>query len=62
MLILARKLEEEIRIGDNITIKVLAIRSGQVKLGIDAPPELRVRRGEIIGQPPRQPETPATNG
>jgi len=47
MLILARKGEEEIRIGDNIVIKVLGIHNGQVKLGIDAPRDVRVVRGEL---------------
>jgi carbon storage regulator len=44
MLVLARKSNELIRIGDHITVKVISIRNGQVKLGIDAPRELRVTR------------------
>ncbi|HUI09971.1 MAG TPA: carbon storage regulator CsrA [Bacteroidota bacterium] len=47
MLILARKAEEEIRIGDNIVIRVLGIHNGQVKLGIEAPRDMRVVRGEL---------------
>lgn len=47
MLILTRKLEESIRIGDTITIKVLAVSDGQVKLGIDAPKDLKVHRSEV---------------
>ncbi|HTR99812.1 MAG TPA: carbon storage regulator CsrA [Bacteroidota bacterium] len=47
MLILARKAEEEIRIGDNVVIKVLGIHNGQVKLGIEAPRDMRVVRGEL---------------
>lgn len=44
MLVLARKSNELIHIGDNITVKVISIRNGQVKLGIDAPRDIRVTR------------------
>ena len=47
MLILTRKLGENIRIGDNIRIVVLDIKGGQVKLGIDAPSSVAVHREEI---------------
>lgn len=47
MLVLTRKLGENIRIGDSVKIKVLEVRSGQVKLGIEAPPEIAVHREEI---------------
>jgi carbon storage regulator len=47
MLILTRKLGENIRIGDTIRIVVLDIKGGQVKLGIDAPPSVAVHREEI---------------
>ncbi len=47
MLILTRKLGENIRIGDKIRIIVLDIKGGQVKLGIDAPPNVAVHREEI---------------
>jgi hypothetical protein len=44
MLVLARKPSESIKIGDSIIVKVIAIRGGQVKLGIEAPPGIRVIR------------------
>lgn len=47
MLILTRKLGENIRIGDRIKVTILDIKGGQVKLGIDAPPEVAVHREEI---------------
>ncbi len=47
MLVLTRKLGENIRIGDSVKITVLEVRSGQVKLGIEAPPEIKVHREEI---------------
>lgn len=54
MLILARKPEEVIRIGDTITVKVISIRNGQVRLGIEAPKETRVFRAEIYDQVMKQ--------
>ncbi|MBM3287914.1 MAG: carbon storage regulator CsrA [Candidatus Eisenbacteria bacterium] len=47
MLILTRKLGENIRIGERIRIVILDIKGGQVKLGIDAPPDVAVHREEI---------------
>ncbi len=46
MLILTRKVEEEILIGDDIRIKVVEIRGKQVRLGISAPEHLPVKRSE----------------
>lgn len=48
MLILSRKLDESIVIGDSITLKVISIDKGSVKLGIDAPSHIRVLRSELI--------------
>ena len=50
MLILSRKIEESIIIGDSITIKILGIQEGQVKIGIDAPKEIKVYRSELYEQ------------
>ena len=47
MLILSRKLNEQIVIGDQIVITVVAIRGGNVRLGIDAPTEVPVHRQEV---------------
>jgi carbon storage regulator len=47
MLILTRKLGENIRIGDNIRIVILDIKGSQVKLGIEAPSDVSVHREEI---------------
>ena len=52
MLVLSRKEEEWIRIGDDIYVKVLDIKSSHVKLGIRAPEELLVLRGELIKEDP----------
>jgi carbon storage regulator len=47
MLILTRKAGETVSVGDNVTLTVLAIKGGQVRLGIDAPRDVAVHRGEI---------------
>ncbi len=47
MLILSRKMGESIHVGDSVTITVLGVARGQVKLGIEAPRELAVHREEI---------------
>jgi carbon storage regulator CsrA len=49
MLILSRKLDESILIGDSIILKIMAIDKGVVKLGIEAPSDIRVLRSELIG-------------
>lgn len=48
MLILSRKADESIIIADTITVKVVSIEKGVVKLGIDAPHHIRVLRSELI--------------
>lgn len=50
MLVLTRKLGEDIRIGDDVLIRVLEVRGSQVKLGIEAPPAVKVHRGEIYAR------------
>jgi len=48
MLILKRKIDEEIKIGSDITIKILSIADNQVKIGIEAPKNIEVYRSEIL--------------
>ena len=47
MLVLGRKENETIHIGDNITVTVLSVHGGVVKLGINAPNSVRILRGEL---------------
>jgi carbon storage regulator len=47
MLILTRKPEEKIVIGDNIVVSVIEIRGDQVRLGVDAPKTVKVYRQEV---------------
>ena len=51
MLVLTRKQNEKIRIGDSITITVLRMKGKAVRLGIEAPHELSVIRGELCFEP-----------
>ena len=48
MLVLSRKKNEKITIGDNIIITVVDIRGGKVRLGFDAPREIPVHREEVF--------------
>ncbi len=48
MLVLARKLDESIVIGDNIIVKVISVDKGVVKLGIDAPSDISIVRNELL--------------
>ncbi|QEG43573.1 carbon storage regulator [Roseimaritima ulvae] len=47
MLILSRKLGETIQVGSNVVIKVTAVKGGRVQIGIDAPQEVAIRRGDL---------------
>jgi carbon storage regulator CsrA len=47
MLVLTRKYQEKIKIGDNITITVLRMKGKTVRLGIEAPESVPVIRGEL---------------
>lgn len=47
MLVLTRELEESIVIDGKTDVKILGIRNGHVRLGIDAPKEITVHREEV---------------
>jgi len=48
MLVLSRKLNETIKIGDDIELRVLEIKNDTVRLGIEAPKSIEILRGELI--------------
>jgi carbon storage regulator len=48
MLILSRKTSEKIMIGDDIAITVIDIRGDQVRIGVDAPKQVKVYRQEVF--------------
>lgn len=47
MLVLSRKKNEDIKIGDQVRIVVVEIRGDKVRLGIEAPDDVSVHRGEV---------------
>jgi len=48
MLVLKRKINEEIIINSNVRIKILSVTDSQVKIGIEAPLEVEIFRGEVF--------------
>jgi carbon storage regulator len=48
MLILSRKTDEKIKIGEDITLTIIEIRGDQVKIGVEAPKNVKVFRQEVF--------------
>ena len=53
MLVLTRKANQKIQIGERITVTVVEVRGRYVRLGIEAPREVRVLRNELGRETPR---------
>lgn len=51
MLVLSRKLNESVKIADNIEVKIVKVQGNNVRLGITAPAAVKVVRSELTGQP-----------
>ena len=47
MLVLTRRIGEEIVIGDNIRVKIVSVKGDRIRVGIDAPSDVSVDRAEI---------------
>ena len=47
MLVLSRRESERIRLGDSIVVTVVRVTGDRVRIGIEAPPEIRVLREEL---------------
>lgn len=47
MLILTRNKGEEIKIGDEVTIKILAVKGAQVRIGLTAPADVQILRADF---------------
>jgi carbon storage regulator len=47
MLVLTRKLQQQIKIGEQITVTILRVKGNTVRVGVEAPREVRVVRGEL---------------
>lgn len=56
MLVLSRKLNQSIVIGNDVRIVVVAIERDQVKLGIEAPRDLAVNRSEVSERAKQKPQ------
>lgn len=48
MLILTRKVNESLMVGDDVTVTVLGIKGGQIRIGISAPLDVAVHRQEVF--------------
>src|SRR5690349_3431325 len=60
MLVLTRKVQEQIQIGNDITITILRVKGQAVRVGIEAPREISVMRSEIREDAAESEKTPAT--
>jgi carbon storage regulator len=61
MLILTRKIGETVRIGDQISVTVLAVHGNQVRLGVSAPRSIGVHREEVYDRLASERETTPTS-
>jgi carbon storage regulator CsrA len=50
MLVLTRKNQERIHIGDNVTITIVRVQGNTVRVGIEAPGDVRIVRGEVAAR------------
>lgn len=60
MLVLTRRVGESIRIGDGITVTLVQMAPGKVRIGIEAPPEMTILREELVQQPAAPLPLPST--
>lgn len=51
MLVISRKAEQTVVLGERIVVRVLAICGGRVRLGIEAPEDVTILRGELAAVP-----------
>ncbi|MBQ9539758.1 MAG: carbon storage regulator CsrA [Treponema sp.] len=54
MLILSRKVDEKIKIGDDITLTIIEVKGEQVKIGVEAPKNVKVFRQEVFEEIQRE--------
>jgi carbon storage regulator len=64
MLVLSRKMGDTITIGDKITVSVIKLEGGRVRLGVEAPEDVRILRAElnkVLEVPSRRPKRSQQN-
>ena len=50
MLILTRKANETLTVGDDVTVTILGVKGNQVRIGVNAPKEISVHREEVYNR------------
>jgi len=55
MLVLSRKRNQKIKIGENVMLTVVEVRNGVCRIGIDAPREISIQRTELLEREEKQP-------
>jgi len=60
MLVLSRKINEEIVVGNKVIIKIVGVSGKKVRLGISAPQCISVRRGELVSPAAAACDSPLT--
>jgi len=58
MLSLSRKVGESVHIGDEITLTITAIRAKQVRVVVEAPSDISIRRDDIVNRHPVKTQSP----
>jgi len=53
MLVLTRKVQQQIKVGDNITITIIRVKGQSVRVGIEAPRDVKVMRAELSAGEPK---------
>ncbi|QEF97563.1 hypothetical protein Mal15_16040 [Stieleria maiorica] len=54
MLVLSRKADQQIKIGDDITLTIVRVEGNRVRIGVSAPRDVRILRGELTAEPADQ--------
>jgi carbon storage regulator len=62
MLVLSRKLGQKVVIGNGVTVTVVAVTGNRVRVGIDAPDQVRILRAELLGGQDRPVPDPDLEG
>ena len=62
MLVLSRKMNQRIVIGSDTVVRVLSVHGGRVRLGIEAPKNVKVLRGELFSRENDDEEANGKNG